>query len=228
MKKKKTLTLAEAKRNMIKSGLFAGAAILVLIVATVAWFSSGTKVDVEGISANIESQDVLITNFYKYIDNNKDNDTTNDSSPYGWIAVTDSNIDTRAMVPGQKSFYKVIIRSTKPNLRLDFNNIEFAGIPSGGDMTTLSGYLQKLNVEIKAVDGAGSPIGSAVSSTMNDLLENPTGDITTKAVFNVEISGHQNENITIYYTLEMSDDLKETDLAQGFNISIGEVLVVYS
>ncbi len=228
MEKKKVMTLAEAKRNMIKSGLFAGAAILVLIFATLAWFSAGSKAAVEEISANVESSDVLIANFYRYEDVNKDNVIGNDPTG-GWIGVdSGENINTGAMVPGQKSYYKVVVRSTYPNLKIDFNNIVFAGIPLGGDMALLTEYLQKMNVEIRSVDGAESPIGTTVSSPLNTLLGSSLVNGMSKTVFNVDISSHQNEEITIYYTLAMSEGLEETDLAQGFNISIGEVRVVHS
>lgn len=230
MKNKQPLTLAQAKRNMIKSGLFAGAAVLVLIVATVAWFSSGNKAGVDEIAANVESGDVLIANFYRYDDVNKDNVIGNDPTG-GWIGVDPGeNINTGAMVPGQKSFYKVVVRSTYPSLKIDFNNIVFAGIPSGGTMTALSQYLQQLEVDFKAVYGdPETDINSLIPTKMDVLLGNPTGALANITVFNVGIpSGQQNEEITIYYTLAMSEGLEETDLAQGFNISIGEVRVVHS
>ena len=230
MKNKQPLTLAQAKRNMIKSGLFAGAAVLVLIVATVAWFSSGDNAGVDEIAANVESSDVLITNFYKYIDENRDNDITNDEPPYGWVAVgPEENLNTGAMVPGQKSFYKVVVRSTYPNLQIDFNNIVFAGIPSGGT-TELSQYLEKLNVEFRAIYGdPETEIGALTPVAMDALLGSSlVNGMSKTAVFDVNISTQQNENITIYYTLEMSSLLEKEDLAPGFNISIGKVEVVPS
>lgn len=96
-------------------------------------------------------------------------------------------------------------------------------------MTELVDYLAKLKVEIRAV--AGDPeteIDAFAPVSMDALLGSPLVNGMSKTVFNVNISSVQNQEVTIYYTLEMSEGLEETDLAQGFIISIGEVRVVHS
>ena len=223
MKEKKPLTLKQARRNLIKSGLFAGAAVIALIVVSLAWYTSGGLVGVDPIGAGVQSGDYFISNFYYWNDIDKDNIFDTGES---WVPVAGGNMNTGAMVPNQKLFYKIEIQTSYSNLKLDFKSIAVSGIPEGGSMTTMQEYLNQLTVKFAARDKDAVLItGSTdISKTMLELLGEsvPIPDLT---VFSLGISAYRNQKVTIYYTLEMPSTLDQTMLASGFLINIGNIEV---
>lgn len=221
MKNKKTLTLAEAKRNMIKSGLFAGAAVLVLIVASVAWFSSGTKVDVDQLSANIEN--VFVSTFYESIDT--DNDGILDASP-NWTPVYEPDINTGVMVPGQNLFYRIDIITTQLNLKLKMSGISISP-PIVGIMTD-EAILDIVNITFQARDQSNTIITGSTdfNGSLLDLLGSPSA--TEKDVYTLDMTAYLGQKISIYYTVGLPSTLQETDLLQGAGVDIGTIELIHS
>jgi len=222
MKNKQTLTLEQAKRNMIKSGLFAGAAVLVLIVASVAWFSSGTKVDVDNVNASIEN--ALSSTFYQSVDTDKDGII--DAVP-NWTPVTDPAIDTGVMVPGQNMFYKIVASTAKPNLKLKLSGISPV-VPSGGTMDK-EDVLSLVNIKIEARDQSNNLITGSTDfdGSMFELLgSNP--DATEVTVYDLDMTSYYAQQITIYYTVGLPSSLLETDLQQGAGVNIGNIELIAS
>jgi len=103
-----------SKKNIIKSGLFLAATVAVLVIATLAWFSSGNLTEVQGTDSTIDSGDYTST-FYESPDTDMDGelDSTIDD-PDIWQLVSGSALDIVPIVPGEKHFYRVEIRINNP------------------------------------------------------------------------------------------------------------------
>lgn len=223
MKQKQKLTLAEAKKKMIKSGLFSLAAVLVLIVATVAWFSSGTKVGVDTISAEISNDDLFITQFFESIDTNKDG--VLDTNP-NWTAVTAPDIDTGNLVPGQKMFYKIVVNSTRPRLQLIMNDIT---VLNGGSMSNADVLdIVKIKFDVRNQNGELITGISDFDGSMKDLydLKNIDPDAATAptiTVYDIAMTSIPDRTIVFYYTVGIPGTITQEDLVQGTGVKIEKI-----
>ena len=223
MKQKQKLTLAEAKKKMIKSGLFSLAAVLVLIVATVAWFSSGTKVGVDTISAEISNDDLFITQFFESIDTNKDG--VLDTNP-NWTAVTAPDIDTGNLVPGQKMFYKIVVNSTRPRLQLIMNDIT---VLNGGSMSNADVLdIVKIKFDVRNQNGELITGISDFDGSMKDLydLKNIDPDAATAptiTVYDIAMASIPDRTIVFYYTVGIPSTITQEDLVQGTGVKTEKI-----
>ena len=223
MKQKQKLTLAEAKKKMIKSGLFSLAAVLVLIVATVAWFSSGTKVGVDTISAEISNDDLFITQFFESIDTNKDG--VLDTNP-NWTAVTAPDIDTGNLVPGQKMFYKIVVNSTRPRLQLIMNDIT---VLNGGSMSNADVLdIVKIKFDVRNQNGELITGIDDFDGSMKDLydlngIDPDAATAPTITVYDIAMASIPDRTIVFYYTVGIPGTITQEDLVQGTGVKIEKI-----
>lgn len=212
------------RNNIIKSGILFTATAIVLIIAAVAWFSSGNLTDVQGVSATVDSGDYTSA-FYESPDTDKDGALDGPiDDPDIWQLVSGPALDIVPIVPGEKHFYRIEIRINKPvDLSLIFSEIAVS-IPDGASFTK-SDMLGRVNVFTEIRDEDGDAVtGTTFDDDMLAFLDNDP-DLTMKAVYDeMDMTAYVGTTINIYYfvgidgsTVDKADDfLQET----GFRIGV--------
>ncbi len=217
------------KGKTIKSVVSLVATALVLIVATVAWFSSGTKVSVEGISADVET-DGFSYILYEAVDANKNGLLDNGEDASGnWLPVSGPDINIDKAVPNQYRFFKAKVQVGS---RTEIN-VKFTGIVVTDPVPEeRADFLSLINVRFRTEDVATQPVpyGEAIDENMYQLFGSPAqgGTIPTEVeIYNLtDLTGHQNQTVEIYYTVGI-DGNSFTDEMGDFtdkSVLIGAIL----
>ncbi len=212
------------KGKMIKSGVSLLATALVLIVVTVAWFSSGSKVGVDSISAQVDSEGFTYL-LYEAIDANK---TGGPVPPTGltWVAVSDLAINVNNAVPNQYRYFKATITS---GIRSEIK-VKFAGIEVTSPVPAArADFLSLIDVHFRTEDNLAQPMpgGAAVNNSMYELLGNPAqGDPIPQEVqiYNIDVSTYQNATFDIYYTIGVDKAFKPKQNFLGAFVDIGTLV----
>jgi len=213
------------KQKLIKAGFFAFSSILVLVVATVAWFMSANPADTDGINSSI------VHGKYKAVlfespDANKDGIQDKDiDGNVIWNEVTDPGVAITNMVPGEIHFYKIEVTTYAASITLDLklNNIQTT-IPAGS-AATKADVLGRLHVYFETKDSSGNPIAgtSTIDSSMLAFFgSNP--DLTDKTVYHMDLTLYTNQTFTIYYNVSIDANHSTADnIIQGAGVNIGTI-----
>jgi len=209
------------KQKLIKAGFFAFSSILVLVVATVAWFMSANPADADGINSSISTGKYKAV-FYESPDTDKNGIL--DPSPV-WNEVTDPGVTIANMVPGEKHFYKIEVTTFDASITLDLKFSSIQTIIPAGSSATKSDVLGRLHVYFETKDSYGSPLfgTSTIDSSMLAFFgSNP--DLTDKTVYHMDLTAYKNQTFTIYYNLGIDGSSDAADnIIQGASFSIGTI-----
>ena len=215
------------KQKIIKSGFFTFSSVLFLVVATVAWFVSGDKVNSEDIKGDIDLGSYSAA-FFESIDLNKNG--VHDEATEPWVEAFDVNLDIMEMVPGEKHFYKIEVTALQPsiNFLLNFKSVT-ATYPSGYTQLQKDDALGRINVAFAAKNKDDVPIaGTSINKNLlsffgkTDPLLTDTFDIYN----NLILSNDVNENpIKIYYTIGIDggNDDHGDDILENIQVDIGTI-----
>jgi len=210
------------KQKIIKSGFFTFSTVLVLVVATVAWFiSGGNHAGTDTVQAEILSNKYS-TSYYESPDLNKDGQM---DDPATWVAIDGPNLDINGMVPGEKHFYKIVITTSNQPLTLTLSLDDIVITPLAP--TTKAQLLQHINMTWAVKDSAEATIPGTTpfnGSMYTFFGGNP--DLTTKTVYSlVDLSTYLDTTVTIYYNIGITGGTAAgaDDLLQGASVDIGNL-----
>ncbi len=208
------------KQKLIKTGFFTASTILVLIVATVAWYAIGYNTNVDEIKSDIVHGSYSAI-YYESPDYDKDGEL--DTLPE-WNLISTPYFDIANMVPGETHFYRVAVTVYEELASFKFNFGSIETIPPAG--ATKADVLGRINVYFETKDGEGNPVnGSSTQDTdMLTFLGNP--DATEKTVFDMDLSGYTIPfTFDLYYFIgiEGSHIAAVDDIIQGASFVVGNI-----
>jgi hypothetical protein len=215
------------RQKMIKTGFFAASAVLVMIVATVAWFAvgGGNNVDTESLNSGANPGKIYAS-FFESPDADKDGnkDIDPETSEVIWNEITATNIDISNMVPGETHFYKIEVTlfGDSIDLKLNLNNILTTAVTPASKADVLG----RLSVFFITKDSLGNPI-AGTSTFDTDMLtffgNNP--NLTDKTVYDMDLAAYTNQTFSIYYNIGIDGGhvASTDDLIQGGSFSIGSI-----
>lgn len=210
--------------KMIKSGVSLFATALVLIVVTVAWFSSGGKANVEGIGAQVDSEGFTYM-LYEAVDAAK---IGGPEPPIGatWVAVADPAININDAVPNQYRYFKATITNgIREEIKVKFTGINVTSpVPAAR-----ADFLSLIDVRFRTEDNFGDPMpgGAAVIESMFKLLGNPApGALIPEEldVYTIDVRDYQNATFDIYYTVGVNETFEPRVDFTGASVSIGAIV----
>jgi hypothetical protein len=211
------------KDKIIKNGIFLFATALVLVVVTVAWFFSGSEeANVGPIGADIESSGFGYF-LFEAVDTNK-NGLLDNGEENNWLPVPGDNVDINNIVPNQYHFYKAVIQTgAKTSMQFKFTGITYS---LADPEATEEDFLSRLNVRFRTIDDGspGAPMtgGEAIDTNMFILMDaEPL--LTDVVVYNLDLTGYQNRNFTIFYDVGLYSATTQAEKIQGSSISINKI-----
>lgn len=207
------------RQKIIKTGFFAASAILVLIVATVAWFLVGANIaTVEQINADVNTSGFFSV-LYESPDLNKNGIHDNDIDE-PWNTITAANINISNIVPGEYHFYKAVItKGSISNLQFKFSGIS---LTLADIEATDADVLGRINVRFRTRDDANqSMTGNDMNESMLDLLGDPPSP--DALIYNMSLSGYLGETFTIYYDVGIYKETTKDEKIQGSIVSISTI-----
>lgn len=212
------------KRQLIKTGFFTFSTILVLVVATLAWFAMGNDSGADPVSGEIGDAKFLAV-YYQSPDADKDGvkDVDPDTGDVIWTEIKDRTIDLRNLVPGENRFYKIEVTTTNVPIDLEFFFDNIQTVLADGTTATKSDVLGRINAEFMTRDSSNNPIAgtATINSTFLALMGNDP-DETRISIYDMDLSGYPETTFTIYYTISVPAGHTPTDaLVQGSGITIG-------
>ncbi|HZK39867.1 MAG TPA: hypothetical protein VFD23_06935 [Clostridia bacterium] len=206
--------------KMIKSGVSLFATALVLIVVTVAWFSSGGKANVEGIGADVVSEGLTYM-LYEAVDDEK---IGGPEPPSGadWVTVGDSGINIENAVPNQYRYFKAHVKNiAKQEIQVKFTDI----VITEPQNAATEDFLKLINVHFytEGIGNAPVPGGEvAYDETMDQIVGIPvSGDVV---IYTLDMTNYQGEEFDIYYTIGVDESFQPKQDFLGASVSIGAIV----
>jgi len=215
------------KQKLIKTGFFAFATILVLVVATVAWFANGDKAGADPIQSEIKPGKFSAV-FYESPDANKDGvqDKDNEGNII-WNEITGDNLDISSMVPGEKHFYKIDITTFTDSISfsLIFKDIT-TSFPTGYSSADKQNALERIRVHFDNLGGPTpiTPLEFPYDNNLYTFFGN-TSEPKNITVYNEDLALFTKTSFTIYYNISIDGGkiLGGDDILEGTSINIGAI-----
>jgi len=210
----------KTKEKLIKNAIFLAATTLVLVVVTVAWFSSGALLSVNPVAGDVESSGYGYM-LYEAEDTDKNGvlDAT-EALPEKWIAVPGLSIDVNNIVPNQYRFFKaVVFPGTKTSIQFTFGGIN---VDLLDPEVTLQEFLSLIHVKFRTEDDtippAALPDGGIIDESMYDLLGDPVAG--SVQVYDLNLTGYTGTSFTIYYNIGVYPTAVPNEKTLGSSVSI--------
>lgn len=211
------------KEKVIKSGVFLAATALVLVVATVAWFISGSLgANTDSISGEVATEDGYGYLLLEAVDTDK-NGVLDPAEAAVWVPVPGENLDITSMVPNEYHYYKAVIQTgARTTLQFKFTGI---AVTVADPTATEADVLGRINVRFSTLDDGepGAPLtgGAAIDTDLAALLGEPAA--ADLIIYTLDLTDYQNTSITIYYDVGIYQDTAPGDKSQGSSVSISAI-----
>ncbi len=208
----------ETKGKIIKNAIFMAATALVLVVVTLAWFSSGAVVNVNPVAGDVESSGYGYL-LYEAEDTNK-NGVLDPLEAENWVAVPGLSIDVNNIVPNQYRFFKAVVTpGTKTSIKFSFGGI---AVNLLDPEVTLQEFLSLVHVRFRTEDDGLPPAaitgGAAIDESMYDLLGDPAAG--SVQIYDLGLTGYTGTSFTIYYDIGVYPLAVPNEKTLGSTVSI--------
>ena len=169
----------DSTKKIIKNVAALLVSAVVLISATIAWFSSGSNAGASAISGSMSSSQVSVKYYTRDVSGTYTYDTTN-STISGLTAATHaafndweetSNINVPTLFPGEYKMFKITVRMNAAGTPV-FSMSNFSCLlPSDADIA-----YDSIFINLIATDSSGTVLDSACGS-MSDLMSGTGSDV---------------------------------------------------
>lgn len=208
----------KSKDKLIKNAIFLAATTLVLVVVTLAWFSTSWGVGVDTVDASVDASGYGFM-LYEAEDTNK-NGVLDPLEAENWAAVPGLSIDVNNVVPNQYRFFKaVVFPGIKTSIQFTFSGIS---VDLLDPEVTLEEFLSLIHVRFRTEDDtdppAALPDGGSLDQSMYELLGDPAA--ASVLVYNLDLTGYTGTSFTIYYDIGVYPIAVPNEKTLGSSVSI--------
>ena len=202
-------------KKIIKNIIMVIASALLLLAATLAWFTSGDEAKVNELSAPISSiNDVDI-----------DHEILGDD---GWVDINNDDLTTGKLIPGKEYRYRAIITAPETKDILGYS-VSLEGVTIGGGE---EGYDLRAYTYVKSYIGDDEndappenledyDYASYIGADSTDVMIIKVGDAESEVVLK------RGEKVTIYYSLMLEGtDIAEHNMVSNATMDIGKVNII--